>query len=218
MSGIVLRPSLFALKPAPLSWHLSCSTRGITDSTQNITDTQVYDAFGNSVSRTGTTPTPFGFVGSGQYQTDGDSGLQLLGHRYYDPSVGHFLSSDPAQAGTNWYAYCENNPLRLTDPEGLDTIDYDGHKYHHHYNDADTQKGSPHWDREGGRGEFIGNDGYYYPKVKAKNPKKIKDKKALKQIEEMKQDYRDRGIPIILPRGSPDAGKGGSDGGGPPRI
>jgi RHS repeat-associated protein len=72
-----------------------------------------------TVSRTGTTPTPFGFVGSGQYQTDNDSGLMLLGHRYYDASVGRFISSDPAKAGDNWYAYCDNNPLSGTDPEGL---------------------------------------------------------------------------------------------------
>ena len=98
------------------------STRGITDSTQAVTDSQLYDAFGNTVSRTGTTPSPFGFVGKAQYQSDSDSGLQLLGHRYYDPSIGRFLSSDPAKAGTNWYAYCSNNPLKGIDPQGLDEV------------------------------------------------------------------------------------------------
>ena len=83
----------------------------------------LYDAFGNTLSRTGTTPTPFGFVGASQYQSDINSGLQLLGHRYYDPSIGRFLSSDPAQAGTNWYAYCDNCPLSGTDATGLDKID-----------------------------------------------------------------------------------------------
>ncbi len=99
------------------------STRGITDSTQTVTDSMLYDAFGNTLSRTGTTPTPFGFVGASQYQSDINSGLQLLGHRYYDPSIGRFLSSDPAQAGTNWYAYCDNCPLSGTDATGLDKID-----------------------------------------------------------------------------------------------
>ncbi len=35
------------------------------------------------------------------------------------PSVGRFLTSDPAQAGSNWYAYCDNNPLVRVDPTGL---------------------------------------------------------------------------------------------------
>ena len=96
------------------------STRGITDSTQAVTDSVLYDAFGNTVTRTGTTPTPFGFVGKAQYQSDSDSGLQLLGHRYYDPSIGRFLSSDPIQDGTNWYVYCDDNPLNGMDPTGLE--------------------------------------------------------------------------------------------------
>ena len=95
------------------------STRGITGSTQAATDSTLYDGFGMTVSRTGTNPTPFGFVGASQYQTDSDSGLQLLGHRYYDPSIGRFLSVDPIQDGSNWYAYCDNNPLGETDAEGL---------------------------------------------------------------------------------------------------
>ncbi|MCW3099800.1 MAG: repeat-containing protein, partial [Chthonomonadaceae bacterium] len=99
------------------------STRGITNSSQAVTDTVLYDGFGMTVSRTGTTPTPFGFVGKGQYQTDNDSGLMLLGHRYYDASVGRFISSDPAQAGDNWYTYCDNNPLTQTDPEGLQALE-----------------------------------------------------------------------------------------------
>jgi RHS repeat-associated protein len=88
-----------------------------------VTDTKRYGAFGMLVASTGSNPTPFGFVGGSQYQTDADSGLMLLGHRYYDASIGRFISRDPAYAGTNWYAYCENNPLGGTDPEGLDVND-----------------------------------------------------------------------------------------------
>ena len=87
------------------------STMGITSSSQAVTDTLLYDGFGMTVSRTGTTPTPFGFVGKGQYQTDTDSSLQLLGNRCYNASVGRFISSDPAKQDTNWYAYCDNDPL-----------------------------------------------------------------------------------------------------------
>ena len=57
-----------------------------------------------TVSRTGTTATPFGFGARSEYQTDFDSGLMLLGHRYYDPSIGRFITKDPAKDGRNWYA------------------------------------------------------------------------------------------------------------------
>jgi RHS repeat-associated protein len=61
----------------------------------------------------------FGFAGSSGYQEDSDSSLKLLGHRYYDPSSGRFLTRDPAKAGRNWYAYCGNNPLGMLDATGL---------------------------------------------------------------------------------------------------
>lgn len=35
------------------------------------------------------------------YQEDGDNGLKLLGHRYYDPSTGRFLSRAPAKESRN---------------------------------------------------------------------------------------------------------------------
>ena len=68
----------------------------------------------------GGTPTPFQYIGAQQYQKDGDSGLSLVGNRYYDSDSGRFISQDPAQAGDNPYAYCDNNPLASTDPSGLD--------------------------------------------------------------------------------------------------
>jgi hypothetical protein len=45
--------------------------------------------------------------------------LQLLGHRWYDPLTGRFISKDPIGSGDNWYAYCDNNPLTAADPMGL---------------------------------------------------------------------------------------------------
>ncbi|MBI3722255.1 MAG: RHS repeat-associated core domain-containing protein, partial [Fimbriimonas ginsengisoli] len=91
----------------------------LTDSSQATTDTKTYDAFGTLVASTGSTPTPFGYAGNFGYQEDADSGLKLLGHRYYDPSTGRFLTRDPAKNGRNWYGYVQNNPLRFLDPAGL---------------------------------------------------------------------------------------------------
>ena len=83
------------------------------------TDSLDTDAFGMSVASTGTTPTPFGFAGQHGYQNDSVTGLMRLGHRFYDASVGRFLSRDPIQDGYNWYAYCNNDPVNGVDPKGL---------------------------------------------------------------------------------------------------
>ena len=51
----------------------------------------------------------------------GDSGLYLMGHRHYDPSLGRFLSRDPIgfDGGLNLYSYADNNQSTLVDPFGL---------------------------------------------------------------------------------------------------
>jgi RHS repeat-associated protein len=85
---------------------------------QAVQATQSYDAFGNPVGSTGTWNGAFGYGGKYGYQSDADSGLMLLGHRYYDSSTGRFLSRDPVKDGRNWYTYAENNPVKFADPEG----------------------------------------------------------------------------------------------------
>ncbi|BBO24343.1 conserved hypothetical protein [Candidatus Nitrosymbiomonas proteolyticus] len=94
------------------------TTERLTDTSQNTTDTRQYDAFGLLTSSSGSTPTPFGFAGAWGYQEDSDSGLKLLGHRYYDPSTGRFLTRDPIKDGRNWYSYCEGNPVAGVDDCG----------------------------------------------------------------------------------------------------
>jgi RHS repeat-associated protein len=89
-----------------------------TNSSQTIDATRKYDAFGAVLSSTGTWSGPFGNAGKFGYQEDG-TGYQLLGHRYYDPSTGRFLSRDPIQDGRNWYAYCANQPTIRADATGL---------------------------------------------------------------------------------------------------
>ncbi len=98
-----------------------------TNSTQSTTATRTYDAFGLLVSSTGTPQGPFGFVGGSGYQEDADSGLKLLGHRYYDASTGRFLTRDPAQDGRNWYSYCGNRATSALDATGhfLTSLDSD---------------------------------------------------------------------------------------------
>ena len=90
-----------------------------TNTSESVTASIQYDAFGNVTSSSGTWSGPFAYGGPYGYQSDSDSGLKLLGHRYYDSSTGRFLTRDPAKSGRNWFGYCDNNPLRTADPTGL---------------------------------------------------------------------------------------------------
>jgi len=98
-----------------------------TNTSSSITYKASYDAFGAIKSSTGSTSSPFGFAGGPGYQQDSDSGLMLLGHRYYDSSAGRFLTRDPVKDGSNWYDYVGNNPVTDDDCSGLEHVIFNGH-------------------------------------------------------------------------------------------
>jgi RHS repeat-associated protein len=88
---------------------------------ETVAASRVYDAFGNTVSSSGSWSGPFGYAGSFGYQEDA-SNLKLLGHRYYDPTIGRFITQDPIGDGRNWYAYCAGRTLDEVDPDGLQSL------------------------------------------------------------------------------------------------
>lgn len=86
----------------------------------SILSHHLYSAHGSVLS--GALNEPFGYKAQFGYYTDNETGLQLLTHRYYDPSRGRFLTRDPIGYGgrINLYAYVGNSPTVLVDPLGHD--------------------------------------------------------------------------------------------------
>jgi RHS repeat-associated protein len=77
-----------------------------------------YDAFGKSIATTDPVGMPLRFAGR-----EWDPALQYYFHRnrFYDPSLGRFISEDPIgiDGGINLYAYAGNDPVNNRDPYGL---------------------------------------------------------------------------------------------------
>jgi RHS repeat-associated protein len=88
---------------------------------KSVADNRTYDSFGNLVSQTGTTKTPLGF--QGKYY-DQESGLNYFYHRYYNPTIGRFISEDPIGyfGSHDFYNFVYNSPLNNIDPYGLATF------------------------------------------------------------------------------------------------
>jgi RHS repeat-associated protein len=98
------------------------NTRELTNAAATVTDKYIYDAFGRTLFRIGSTLNLYLFAGQ---QTDATTGLDYMRARYYDPSLGRFISADPlrqaaiGQAGNfQFYSYTDNNPVNQTDPSG----------------------------------------------------------------------------------------------------
>ena len=83
---------------------------------------------GGSLASTLGVQNPFRYRG---YVYDQETGLYYLQTRYYDPELGRFISADDLSylgaggelLGYNLFAYCGNNPVNRTDPDGTDWQD-----------------------------------------------------------------------------------------------
>ena len=100
--------------------HLG-STSLTTDAAGNVVARRRYAPYGKERWVEGTLPTDFGFTG--QRDVPG-TGLMYYRARYYDPTLGRFISADtivPNVANPqslNRYSYVRNNPLKYTDLSG----------------------------------------------------------------------------------------------------
>ncbi len=90
-----------------------------------------YDTYGTRTNvKTASTGSNQHFGYTSEMQ-DAESGLLYLRARYYDPTIGRFISADPylgrmAEPVTqNRYIYVKNNPLIYTDPSGMDSYKFE---------------------------------------------------------------------------------------------
>lgn len=94
--------------------HLS-STKLVIDKDKTETSYPSYYPYGNLKTTSGT-PQNITNLYTGQKQ-DREVNLYYYHARYYNPTIGHFISADKAES-PNRYAYVANNPIMKNDPSG----------------------------------------------------------------------------------------------------
>jgi RHS repeat-associated protein len=118
--------------------HLG-SPRAITNSSGGVVSRHDYMPFGEELfAGTGGRTTAMGYSATDGLrqkftgkERDGETGLDYFIARYYSSAQGRFTSTDPllasgrAASPQSWnrYTYVLNNPVRLVDPNGLDSND-----------------------------------------------------------------------------------------------
>lgn len=87
----------------------------VTDLSKQLLESRTFTAFGECP---GPFYTPWGFSSK---RHDPETQFVYFGRRFYDPSLGRFITADPEGYTDSWnlYAYCLNNPLTHLDPYGL---------------------------------------------------------------------------------------------------
>jgi len=103
------------------------SVRFLTDTNGTITDTYLYDSYGNLIPSNTVTVNAYLYCGE---QYDSDLGMYYLRARYYQPQTGRFWTMDTDEGNyfdplsLHEYLYCEDNSITHADPNGhADLVD-----------------------------------------------------------------------------------------------
>jgi RHS repeat-associated protein len=97
------------------------STRQLTNETEDVVNTYVYDAFGITLDQAGVVANNYLYSGE---QYDANVGFYYLRARYYDNNIGRFVTTDPFEGKPfepvtlHKYLYANCNPVMFRDPSG----------------------------------------------------------------------------------------------------
>lgn len=96
----------------------------VTNEAGQVVERNDYEPYGAIIGKP-----DYNGIGYTGHMMDGATGLTYMQQRYYDQSLGRFLSVDPVTAnsanGTNFnrYKYAENNPYIFVDPDGRQSLE-----------------------------------------------------------------------------------------------
>jgi RHS repeat-associated protein len=121
------------------------------DATGNVTSASDYRPYGTQA--LGTPEQGPSYTG---HVNDTDSGLVYMQARYYDPSIGRFLSVDPKApksgdlTSVSRFAYANNSPIGNTDPDGRQSVPLEA--YSRYWSDAPANQ---LFTQQNGNGAFV---------------------------------------------------------------
>jgi RHS repeat-associated protein len=101
------------------------SVRALADSSGAVTDRYDYDAFGNLIYSTGSTPNHYLYSGE---EFDSDLGLYYNRARYLNAGTGRFFTMDPVRGdpgrpeSLHSYLYASDDPVDRVDPAGTQDL------------------------------------------------------------------------------------------------
>nr|MCR4947630.1 RHS repeat-associated core domain-containing protein [Treponema sp.] len=79
-----------------------------------------YDAFGTLLEGELSGSSNYGYLGK---QKDPTTNLYNYGYRDYKPASARFTTADPIRDGSNWFTYCNGDPVNFVNLWGLETGD-----------------------------------------------------------------------------------------------
>ena len=122
--GLNIDEPLAELRSGTASYYQAdglSSVTSLSNAAGAIANTYTYDGFGKQTASTGTVANPFQYTGR---EFDTETNLYDYRARYYEPTIGRFLSEDEIgnDERVNLYLYVRNSPVDSRDPTGFYTL------------------------------------------------------------------------------------------------